>query len=450
MPAKTYLSTKKREMDLLTSAFENFTQATETLKKSYKALQQKIARLNSELSETNKALSRKVTELNKVRTYLNNILDSMMDGLVAIDSEGKITILNRAAERITGYRAKKILGLSYEVAFGKENEDFVSILRKTFREKRPMVGEKPFFSQNKSIFLEVITNPIAGPENKMEGVVVVFRDISMLKHLKEEIRRKEKLAILGEMAASIAHEIRNPLSGIEGFALLLKESLKEDEERKNWIDNIVKGARSLNNLVTSLLNFSRCPRVNLQYVVIDKLIESILSFIQQKIQKEKRNIHIVKEFPPQPVEMIADPDMLKQAFLNLAINAIEAMPGGGKLRISIKKKNYPEYEPHQFVREIDGDYTLTTSCGEVCVEFSDTGCGISPEEKKKIFRPFYTTKSKGCGLGLAIVQQIIHSHWGDIKVKSKPGQGTTFVLTLPLINDLREIKNGCREYSHSR
>jgi len=84
------------------------------------------------------------------------------------------------------------------------------------------------------------------------------------------------------------------------------------------------------------------------------------------------------------------------------------------------------------------------------VEFSDTGCGISPEEKKKIFRPFYTTKSKGCGLGLAIVQQIIHSHWGDIKVKSKPGQGTTFVLILPLINDLREIKNGCREYSHSR
>jgi len=448
MSEKTFLSSKKGEMDLLACAFQNFSQATETLRKSYRALQQKIAELNSELSEVNKTLSKKVAELHKVRTYLNNILDSMMDGLIAVDLEGKITIFNKAAERVTGYRAKEVLGQPYGVVFGKENEDFVSILRKTLQKKRPLVGERPFFSRNKSIFLEVIINPVGDPEDKMEGALVVFRDISVLRYLKDEIRRKEKLAILGEMAASIAHEIRNPLSGIEGFALLLKESLREDEEKKSWIDNIVKGARSLNNLVTSLLNFSRPINLNFQSVVVDRLIESVLSFIQQKIQKEKLNIQIITEFPSQPVEMVADPDLLKQVFLNLAINAVEAMSEGGKLTVCLKKKDHPEI--HQFIREMEGDYTFTTSCGEVCVKFSDTGCGISPEEEKKIFRPFYTTKSKGYGLGLAIVQQIIQSHGGRIRVKSKPGEGTTFILNLPLINDLRELKNGCREYSYSR
>lgn len=450
MREREFLSNKREEMDLLTSAFENFTQATETLRKSYRALQQKITKLSGELSQVNKALNRKVAELHKVRTYLNNVLDSMMDGLIAVNPEGKITIFNKAAERITGYRAEEVLGHPYQLVFGRENEEFISILRKTFQRRRPLVGEKSFFSRDRSIPLEVTVNLVGDPEDKIEGALVVFRDISLLRFLKDEIRRKEKLAALGEMAASIAHEIRNPLSGIEGFALLLKESLKEDEEKKSQVNRIIEGARSLNNLVTNLLNLSRPLKLNLQSVVVDQLIKSCLSFIQQKIQKEKLNIHLITEFLPQPVEMVADPDLLRQVFLNLAINAVEAMPQGGKLTICLKKKSYLGSGIHQFIREIEGDYTFTTSPEEVCVEFSDTGCGISPEGKKKIFRPFYTTKSKGYGLGLAIAQQIIQSHGGRIKVKSKPGKGTTFILNLPLINDLKEVKNGCGEYSYSR
>jgi len=374
----------------------------------------------------------------------------MINGLVGIDTEGKITIFNKAAERITGFSMQDVLRRSYQEIFGKGNEGFASILKKAFQEKRPVVGERTFFSRGKSISLEVIINPVINSDGMMEGFVVVFRDISMLKHLQEEIRRKEKLALLGEMAASIAHEIRNPVSGIEGFALLLKESLKGDREKENWTENILKGARSLNNFVINLLNFSRPLKVNFQPIVIDSLVETTISFIQQKIQKEKLNIKIVKRLPSHPIRTVGDPDLLKQVFLNLAINAVEAMPGGGEVTVCVEKKNYPKSEMHQFIREMEEDYTLNISCGEIIVKFSDTGCGISPEERKKIFRPFYTTKSKGYGLGLSIAQQIIQKHRGKIKVYSKEGKGTTFLLILPLINELKELKNGRREYSHSR
>jgi len=450
MLEKTLKRGREKELDLLTCAFKNFTQATETLKDSYKKLQQKISELNGELSKTNRTLSRKVAELNRVQTYLNNILDSMMDGLFAVDVEGKITIFNRAAEKITGYKAKDVLNRPYEVVFGRENKDFVYILKKTFRKKKPLAEERHFFSQDKDLFLEIIINPVNSSQGKTEGIVVVFRDVSALRYLKEEIRRKEKMAMLGEMAASIAHEVRNPLSGIEGFALLLKESLSEDKEKSVWIDHIIKGARSLNNLVTSLLNFSRPLKPDFQTVIVDKLIEYTICIIQKKIEKEKLRISVIKDFPLQPVEMVADPDLLKQVFLNLALNAIEAMPGGGKLTIKVSKRKYLQYESRQFLREIDGDYIISTSCEEVLIEFSDTGCGIPLKERKKIFRPFYTTKSKGYGLGLSVVQQIVQSHGGKVKLESKPGEGTTFVLSFPLITSLREVKNGCREYSCGR
>lgn len=443
---------RKQEMDLLVYAFKDFTQATETLRKSYRALQQKIAELTSELTETNETLSRKVSELNKVRTYLNNTLDSMMNGLIGLDSEGKITIFNKAAEQITGFNSQEVLGKSYENIFGEKNGNLVSIIKKAFRRGRSVVGERPFFSKKRKIFLEVIINPLVNPQtekNRTEGFVVAFRDISMLKHLQEEIRHKERLALLGEMAASIAHEIRNPVSGIEGFALLLKKNLKEDDRRKQWINSIVKGARSLNNLVTNLLNFSRPLKVSFQPVALDELVEYSISFLQQKIREENLNLQLIKKFPSQSIRTLADPNLLRQVFLNLATNAVEAMPGGGRLIVRIRKKNYPGSEIHQFIREMEGDYTLNTSSGEVLIEFSDTGCGISPEEKEKILQPFYTTKSEGYGLGLAIVQQIIQKHRGKIEIVSKKGKGATFVVKLPLINDLKELKDEHREYSYS-
>jgi len=441
------LSPDKKEMNLLVYAFQNFAQATETLSKSYKALQQKITQLNTELSEANKALSRKVAELNRVRTYLKNILDSMMDGLIVLDLDGKITIFNHSAERITGYKAEDVLGRHYEAIFGKENEEFVSLLKESLDKRTAIIGEKNFFSSEKRIFLEVTANPVKDNDGKTEGVVVVFRDVSLIRYLKDEIQRKKKLAILGEMAASVAHEIRNPLSGIEGFALLLRDNLKEDREKKKWVEHIIKGARSLNNLVNNLLSFSHPLKPDFQFIMIDQIIESTLTLIQQKIQKEKIAVSMVKKFSSHPVKIVGDPDLLRQAFLNLMLNAVEAMPGGGKLSILVKVDSLAqatcqsENKKHRGITcNIDRD---------VIVEISDTGHGIAPENISRIFHPFFTTKSKGCGLGLAIVQQIVESHGGKIRVRSKPGEGTTFILHLPLANNPGRVEDGSREYSYS-
>ena len=440
---------RKEELDLLTFAFQNFTKATETLKQSYQKLQQKVTELSRELSETNKALARKVTELKRVKTYLNNILDSMMDGLFALDLEGKITIFNTAAEKITNYKAKDVLGKSYKDVFA-DNKHLVSLLEKALKEKKSVIGEKRFSSKNKDIFLEVIANPVKSLHNEVEGIMVILKDISILRHLQEEIRHKEKLAMLGEMAASVAHEVRNPLSGIEGFALLLKEGLKEDKEKSLWVEHIIKGARSLNNLVTNLLNFSRPLKPCFRPVVVNELVDAVICLIRQKIEREKREVVFIKDFPSSSVDMVADPDLLKQAFLNLILNSVEAMPDGGKVTVRIRKKKYSHSRMPQFVREINGDYILGTTSEEVLIEFSDTGCGILPEEKEKIFHPFYTTKSKGSGLGLSVVRQIVQIHGGKIRVESVPGRGTTFVLNFPLINDSEEVKNDGRKYSCSR
>lgn len=450
MPGKIFEIDKEQNLDLLSVAFRSFNQATQTLRKSYQALQQKIADLNRELSDVNRKLSKKVAELHKVRAYLKNILDSIMDGLLAIDLDGRITLFNRSAERITAYQAKDILGRSYKIIFGERNKEFISILSKSLQEKKTFMGERPFFNEEKNIILDIITNPVLNAENKIEGVLAVFRDVSLLKYLKDEISRKEKLAALGEMAARVAHEIRNPLSGIEGFALLLKDTFEKNDERRKWVESIVEGTRSLNNLVSDLLNFSRPLKLKFQPVDIAQLVESALLFVRQKIEKEKLNIQIKKTFPSQNTVAMVDPQYMRQVFLNLMLNSIEAMPEGGELGIKLESKVYNESNTHQFLRENGKDYVFITSSGKIYIKFQDTGCGISKENIDRIFNPFYTTKHRGCGLGLAIVQQIVQAHGGRIEVESTPGKGTIFTIDIPLMSELRELKNGCREYSNSR
>jgi len=423
------LEKKKRDIDSLTVAFHNFTQATQSLKASYQVLKSQITHLNKELAETNKKLNQKIMELSKTRNYLNNTLNSMMNGLIGIDLQGKIIIFNRAAELITGYKAEKVIALAYHRVFRDRNQPFASLFKKTLQEKKSLVREQIFYQSEKSIPLEIISNPVQNREGKIEGVLVVFKDLSLVRKLQEEIRDKEGLAMMGEMTTSIAHEIKNPLTGIEGFALLLEETLKKNKQ-KEWANDIIKGVRNLNNLVTNLLNFARPLRPDFQEVEPEKIIEDTLPFILQEAKKENINLQIIKQFIARGVKIKGDPDLLKQAFLNFMLNSVQAMSGQGKLIISIKQTHLPYM--NKFFREWKGDYSLAKSFRQILIEFSDTGCGILPEEKGKIFHPFYTTKKRGYGLGMAITQRIVRSHGGTIQVESEKDKGTTFTIVLPL------------------
>jgi len=423
---------KGEEVDLLTTAFNAFTQATQRLKESYQDLKEQVATLNRKLAEANERLSKKVKELDKTKSYLNNILDSMMDGLIAIDNQERISIFNQSAEALTNQRAEKILKMPFSEVLGEKNKLFASILKETLKEGKPLMGKKELYiNDNKVLPLEVTTNLIKGKAGRIEGALMVFRDISPIRQLEEEIQRQNRLAMLGEMAASVAHEIRNPLSGIEGFALLLKDVVKEGKE-KEWITNIVRGTRSLNNIITNLLNFARPLKPNFQEVELKGLIAPILPFILQKIQREKLDIRICNHFPLEPIKMKGDPNLLKQCFLNLMLNAVQSISGKGEIAVSVEKKIHPYPTPYKFLREWKGDYIVNRSHGDVYIKFSDTGCGISQEEKGKIFSPFFTTRAEGIGLGLAITRRIVQSHGGSIEVKSKVNKGSTFIIRFPL------------------
>jgi len=416
---KLIILEKKDPVDLLTRAFHDFNQATQSLRQSYQALKKEAESLNKKLAETNEELTRKVRELGSIRNYLNNILDSMASGLIAIDQGGKITIINQAAEAITTYRANEVLGFSYEKVFGQKNLSFTSLIKKTLQGGTSLMEEGVFYGREENIPLEIVTNPIRDEKKRMEGVLAVFQDLSAIRRLQKEIEEKNRLALLGEMAANVAHEIRNPLSGIEGFALLLKRTFPEDKKKQEWTDNIIEGTRNLNRLVTRLLDFARPLRLNLQVVELKEIIENVLSFLSQRIREEKANVEIKTEFLPHPIKVRGDSDLLKQAFLNLMLNAVQALSGRGKLIIRTSLVCCPHY-------------SLSGSQREAEVIFSDSGCGISAEDRKKIFHPFYTTKAKGCGLGLAITQRIIRSHRGNIRMESKKGKGSTFTVRLPL------------------
>jgi len=424
---------KNEEFDLLTDAFNTFTQATKKLRESYQNLKNQVAILNKELARTNEKLTQKIEELNKTKKYLNNILDSMVEGVIAIDSNERISIFNHSAEILTNRKVERVLGMPLSEVLKKKNEPFVFILRKTLKEGKSFIGQKEFYlDKDKVISLEVTTSLIKNEkEGRVEGALMVFRDISPLRKLKEKIEHQNRLVILGEMAATVAHEIRNPLSGIEGFALLLKNSLKNGKERE-WVNHIVKGTRNLNSIVNNLLNFAHPLRPSFQEVEVRKVMEAIFPFIFEKIREKKLQIHIHKYFPSEPIKIYADPDLLKQCFLNLMLNAVQSISKKGEISITIEK-NFPSYRtPCKLLREWKGNYFISNSCGDVYIKVSDTGCGIPPEDKKKIFSPFYTTKPEGTGLGLAITQKIIESHGGDIEVESTVNKGTIFMVRLPL------------------
>lgn len=423
------LAKEKTDIDILTVAFRDFTQATQSLKESYQVVKSQVARLNKELAEVNEELNQKIRELSRTRNYLNNTLDSMINGVIGIDLQERITIFNQAAEIITNYKVEEVVGLAYQKIFRDKNQFFTSLFKKTLQERTSLVEERIFHRFNKRIPLEIITNPVQNREGRIEGVLAVFRDVSLVKKLQEEIRDKEGLAMTGEMAASVAHEIRNPLSGIEGFALLLKDALKE-KKQKEWADNIIEGARNLDNLVTNLLNFARPLRPDFQEIELAKIIEDILPFVFQEAKKKKMGLEVVKRFIAQKAKIKGDSDLLKQAFLNFMLNSVQAMVDKGRLTITMRQTNFSY--ANKFSRERKGDYLLTKFPRQVLIEFSDTGCGISPEEKKRIFRPFYTTKKKGYGLGMAITRRIIQSHEGIIQVESEKGEGTTFTVIFPL------------------
>jgi PAS domain S-box-containing protein len=382
------------------------------LQNAFARLQQKFENINRELEYKNIELERALAEKKEAKNFLQNILKSLTTGIVVTNVHGDVTMINRYAEIFTGF--------TYEDAKGEKVE---SLLGKGFRYNSAMdcglgVGlSKKIRLRGRT--LEVFQSAIKTSTGEEIGVVIVLCDVTKLERLEEMAKRTEKFAAMGEMAANIAHEIRNPLGSIELFASLLKKDLK-NEQNRDRVSHIIGSVRNMDNKISNLLLFAKKQKSSMRMINISDVLNKMLKFSEQIIKTE----NIVLTVNNENINPIihGDEELLKQVFLNLILNAIQAMPNGGNLHIVIKVCDKRRAE-----EDIDDS--------KVEIKFIDNGIGIPDKYIKKIFDPFFSTREGGTGLGLVIVHNIVDIHGGSIDVESSNNRGTIFNLTFPLISD---------------
>ncbi|MBE7444447.1 MAG: PAS domain-containing protein [Planctomycetia bacterium] len=397
----------------LADAFHIFNQYTQRLEESYNQLQDRVEDIDREMAHTNARLKDKVLELDNVTKYLNSLLWSIHSGVIAVNLKGEVTTMNKAAEKILKLLAAEVIGKRVEMIL-KDRDGSTPLLLALESGKNCIDVERKIETNQGTLkWIESSVSLIKDANENTIGAVEVFRDLSEIRELETRLRNADKLAAIGAMAACIAHEIRNPLNGIEGFSALLARDFEDSDPRKKLVKNILQGTKNLNKAVTELLVFARPLRLKLKNSRISEIVDKTLFFVVEDMKlKGVNNIRVHKDCKLDTDVLRCDPEKLQQAFLNLCLNAIQSMMYGGDLTLSTR---------------LQGSGGL----GNIQVAIRDTGMGIKKEVIHKIFDPFFTTKQEGSGLGLAIVNKIIEAHNGKIFIESVEGKGTTFYINLP-------------------
>ncbi|HNV71741.1 MAG TPA: ATP-binding protein, partial [Candidatus Ozemobacteraceae bacterium] len=262
-------------------------------------------------------------------------------------------------------------------------------------------------------FLQVRVHPLLGGKGIL-GKVVVLDDFTMLKTIERRMFEGEKWVSLGKLAASVAHEIRNPLVAIRGLVEMIGEDLSGENARHVRV--VIGEVNRLNRVVEELLQLTRPEKAELKQTSLAELLDELLLLVRH--EAERHRVVIRKEWSDGPFHVTIDPEKVKQAFINVMLNAIQAMPQGGTLTISLKQTPWPG------LPEEDDRHA-------VAIEFADTGVGIQRELVDKVFDPFFTTRPQGTGLGLSITRKVVDLHQGQIKLHSEPGHGTRIQILLP-------------------
>jgi PAS domain S-box-containing protein len=380
------------------------------------AAQLRQQRVDLETAHT--ALRQRYTELSDLKSYTDRILSSFVNGLVTLDLDGRVVTVNPATEALTGCAAGALRGRAAVDAF-QHLPELRDLLLETLR-TRVGVGPVSFMltrSDGRSVPVELATTPLLGSEEQALGVMAVLRDLTPVRQLEEQLRRSDRLAALGTLAAGLAHEIKNPLTAIMTFSRHIARRFNDERFRQRFQSVVPRELERINAIVDGLLRLARPARLVLAPVHLPPLLEQALELYAPQI--EARGIRVRCELtvgvPPVP----GDAEQLYQAFLNLVANAIDAMEEGGTLTVGL---GWPRPEDG-----LDG-----APRDRLVVEIADTGSGIKPEEGPNVFNPFFTTKAGGTGLGLAIAHKIIEDHGGTVTFRSAPGQGTVFAVGLPL------------------
>jgi len=353
--------------------------------------------------------------------FYANVIDSVGDGVIVLDSSGNVILMNPVAEELACVSRRISSGQPFSLLF-KDDFQLLEMAEMSSTSGMAITDHENIVLKRGTRItpLSVTVSPLLLADGVRAGTIILLRDLTNIRELEEAVRKSDRLSALGTLAAGLAHEIKNPLGGIRGAAQLLDMELAEDDELRDCTRVVLKEVQRVNRIVEELLDLSSPRSLNLVGVNLHKILAHIV-FLQQQASEGKEIIfqrHLDPSIPP----ILADEGRITQLFLNLVKNAVEAVGDSGIIEISSR---------------IVSEYSMTQK-GEgrsrmVAIEIADNGAGIPAEAIENLFTPFYTTKEKGTGLGLAISQKIVAEHRGMIRVDSNAGSGTTFTIMLPLV-----------------
>jgi len=381
--------------------------------------------ISEELKKKKKELIQKQVDYNQLETFNQNIVQSLDSGLLTIDLHGNINFLNRTAEKILNRNRGTLKDTSIYDLFPRINEVVEQVKMKVPESFSDYQRYETLLTNHdgKRIYLGFSISPLTDPEGSLIGHTLIFQDITKFKEMEEQMKRVDKMAAVGALAAGMAHEIRNPLASLSGSIQMLRAELTLDESQQHLMEITLRESERLNALITDFLLFAQPPQSHKILYPVERILEETLDlFIHSPSFRD--GIRILRPSPQEETRVRIDPDQMKQVFWNLFINAAQSMSNGGEIQVQLGRGN---------AQGITG-LSLSSQVKDkewVKISITDSGSGIAPEEKEKIFEPFFTTKENGTGLGLSVVHKIVENHKGLIKVDSVLGRGSTFSIFLP-------------------
>lgn len=343
-----------------------------------------------------------------LRAVHERIVESIRSGLMTTDLEGQIYTFNAAAEEITGYEAEDVRGENVSMFFGDMTRQIADSLEAAASSKVSPRFETDCLTQSGFMLrLGFSIAPLFTESGETTGLVITFQDLTDVRVMEETARRQDRLAAVGRLAASIAHEIRNPLAAMRGSIQILRAEFEGESDQAQLMEIILRESDRLNKIVADYLNYARPRPTELKEVDVCTLVRETFKLLSNS--PEITDGHALREeLPDDPMMVKGDSEQLKQVCWNVARNALKAMPDGGEFRIRVE----------------------ATDSGRVQMTFADNGCGMTPEQVERLFEPF-TSTTGGTGLGLSIVYQIIRDHNGTINVRSRENEGTMITVELP-------------------
>ena len=373
--------------------------------------------------------ARLTQDLRRSERFRQHVVDSMASALVAVDMRGEVLTFNRAAEDLLGFREAEVLGRPFGELVGVDGE---AILHATLEHGREAVREEVLLRARDGVPVPVslTTSLLRNERRGVYGAIATFVDLTPLKHAEEHARQLDRLAALGRFTSSVAHEIRNPLTGIAAGVQYLARAIQPADPQRENLEFILNEIRRLDRIVQDLFDITHPRGLQLLVRPVEETVQRAVQCLEALASG--RGVGVALDLAPRTPPVPHDPDQLEQVLINLLKNAAEASSPGATVRVRVRPVPVPV--PPAGRRRAAAARPAGAASPGVQIQVEDQGCGIDPEAQKTLFEPFFTTKPGGTGLGLYISHDIVKRHGGRLAVHSEPGRGTTFTVELPLEN----------------